>query len=131
MPPDYSKADEKVMLYMYPAIFIFILVACYFCIQYNDKQVANRLAKEGITEYCRVDSAYEVNAKGDRRCFMVLDYTRSGKNKKFEIEVGNLSMVGYDTVILRRLKDGAPDFIRLIGYRENGKDVKTAMMYDK
>jgi hypothetical protein len=29
------------------------------------------------------------------------------------------------------LKDGAPDFIRLIGYRENGKDVKTAMMYDK
>lgn len=127
----YSREDERVVLYMYPAIFIFIITACYFCMQYNDKQVVNRLAKEGITEYCRVDSAYVVEAKGGRRCFMLLDYTRAGKNRKFEIEVGNLSMASYDTVILRCLQDGAPDFKRLIGFRENGKDVKTETMYDK
>jgi putative IMPACT (imprinted ancient) family translation regulator len=109
------------MWYMYPAIAVFILVACYFCTEYNDKQVDSRLAKEGVTVYCRIDSVYEWTNSKRTEYHVMVDYNRSGKNQRLDLEVDYKDFVSSkysDTLILKRLPNNdAPSYMKVSGFR--------------
>jgi len=127
MPPQYSREDEKAMIYVWSILGIVIAVSSYFCVQYNDEQVSKRLKVEGITIYCRVTDVYENHTGKYPIGHVILNYTRSKEHPQVDLEVAATEFSAYriaDTVILRRLPDiNYTGYMKVIGFRSNGSDL--------
>lgn len=123
--PGYSREDTKAMFYVYSILGVIITVCCYFCVQYNDKQVAKKLEADGITVYCRIDSVSEESTGKGSLYFINVDYTSLSINHKLTLKVNEAEFKSAkydDTLILRRLADNAPSFMKILGFRNRGVD---------
>ncbi|MCQ6959497.1 hypothetical protein [Mucilaginibacter aquariorum] len=125
MPKYYSQSDQNALFWV-GIILIPIIAACiWFGVRYNDLQVDNRLAADGVTIYTRVSDVYkEDNPRGGPRYYAVLDYIYKGNhlNQSFVIDEGYCN-IG-DSVILKRLiHSDSPSYMRIIGIRSNGVDL--------
>ncbi|MBD1391787.1 hypothetical protein [Mucilaginibacter glaciei] len=128
MPPNYSPADEKAMLYVYSILGAIIAVSVYFCLRYNNQQTSKRLKAEGTSIYCRVDSAFKIDhGRGGVEHHLAITYDRFRQKNKVDLVVSDQEFSAYkvsDTVILRKLPhNNASSYMKIIGSKSNGAEL--------
>ncbi|OOQ59626.1 hypothetical protein [Mucilaginibacter pedocola] len=120
----YSREDEKAMFYTYGILGVVIGIAIYFCTQYNEKQVGHKLAVDGVSVYCNIDSVYEEPTGRQPIPHTLLSYNYQGSKHQLDIVFDAKWVPKGDTVILRRLTNNdAPSFMKVIGFRHQGVNI--------